>query len=817
MKLGKNGKQNIKKNNDLDFIDLDEQDFDLEDFDDDELEDLDLDELEAVESKEAYEDEYDDYAEEEYGDEEYDDEEYADEYDDEKYDDEYSDDDYLEEEYSDDDEYAYDEEDEYAYDEEDEYAYGEDEYAYDDDEEAYYYEGRSGFGSKIADFFAERRASDYIMMGTGLVAAILLIVIGAVFLGGKSSSKALAIFSNVGDNIKDIDIIGEKGLLAVSESNMSKLLAEKAIEEVLAEEEILEEEANASSSSAYQKVVMNLVSIEKDLKIKFINSETKKLVKGATFEVSIVDPSGKTSTQKDTDQDGVIYLKNIASGNYKVSLIGPDVEELKFSKDGVSIKVKDAIEYKKVDVADEIKSEKEVNASAEDTQKKTETESTLKDTVEWVESTKTEIEDSNSYVEVKKEDIEDPGKSSHLNLVELSKKYEPDEETPSEPTESPESGSDEGDTPTKAPDSTESPTQAPTASETPTQTPTPTATASETPTQTPTPTATATETPTQTPTATGSASASPSASASASASPTGAEKAKTDTKSTLKTVKGETLYVKDGDTYREAKYADYYKENVVFYKKGSSSGKYKYTGWQTIDGYTYYFNKDGEYVTGEQIIQGARYVFDNEGRLNTSSGVLGIDVSKWNGSIDWNEVRNSGVSYVIIRCGYRGSSTGALIKDPMFETNIKGAISAGLKVGIYFFSQATDEVEAVEEASMVLSLIGGYNITFPVYLDVEASGGRGDKIDTATRTQVCKAFCQTIQNSGYKAGIYANKTWLNSYINVAELSNYKIWLAQYAAAPTYNKSRYDMWQYSSKGTVKGINGSVDMNISYLGY
>ena len=175
------------------------------------------------------------------------------------------------------------------------------------------------------------------------------------------------------------------------------------------------------------------------------------------------------------------------------------------------------------------------------------------------------------------------------------------------------------------------------------------------------------------------------------------------------------------------------------------------------------------------------------------------------------------MSYVIIRCGYRGSTTGALIEDPTFHKNIQGAQNAGLKVGVYFFSQATNEVEAVEEASMALGLVKGYNLTYPIFLDVEASGGRADGVSQGTRTAVCKAFCQTIQNSGYKTGIYANKTWFNEYMDTPSLTGYKIWLAQYAAVPTYTRTRYDMWQYSSKGRVSGIGGNVDMNISYLGY
>ncbi len=290
-----------------------------------------------------------------------------------------------------------------------------------------------------------------------------------------------------------------------------------------------------------------------------------------------------------------------------------------------------------------------------------------------------------------------------------------------------------------------------------------------------------------------------------------------DKTSKLKDKNGAQIYIKTADgKYVEAVYADYY-TNAKFYLK-KAAAVYFYTGWQTIDGYTYFFDKNGNYVTGEQVIQGAKYSFDSQGRLSAGSGVLGIDVSKWNGSIDWNAVRNSGISYAIIRCGYRGSTTGALIEDPKFRANIQGAQNAGIKVGVYFFTQAVNDVEAVEEASMVLSLIRGYNLALPVFLDVEATSdnkGRADSISVDARTAVCSAFCQTIQNSGYKAGIYANKTWLNSFINTPSLTNYKIWLAQYAAVPSYTRTRIDMWQYSSKGTVSGISGNVDMNISYM--
>ena len=276
------------------------------------------------------------------------------------------------------------------------------------------------------------------------------------------------------------------------------------------------------------------------------------------------------------------------------------------------------------------------------------------------------------------------------------------------------------------------------------------------------------------------------------------------------------LYVLTSDNkYREATYADYYDTNIkTFYIK--TEGKIKYTGWQTIDGRLYFFDAAGNKVTGEQVIQGAKYNFASDGSLVTGSGSFGIDVSKWNGTIDWTAVKNSGVNYVIIRCGYRGSSTGALVEDPKFKANIQGANAAGLKVGVYFFSQAINKAEAVEEASMTIELIKKYKISYPVFLDVEGSNGRGDRIDKATRTDVIKAYCETVQNAGYTAGVYANKSWLNDKIDAGQLGKYKIWLAQYAATPTYT-GRYDMWQYKSTGKISGISGNVDLNISYLGY
>lgn len=194
----------------------------------------------------------------------------------------------------------------------------------------------------------------------------------------------------------------------------------------------------------------------------------------------------------------------------------------------------------------------------------------------------------------------------------------------------------------------------------------------------------------------------------------------------------------------------------------------------------------------------------------------GIDVSKWNKEIDWEKVKEAGVDFAIIRCGYRGYTTGSLVIDPYFEKNIKGAQAAGLNVGVYFFTQAVTDVEAVEEASMVLSLIKNYHITYPVFIDTEGAGGNGraDNLNVDKRTLVCKAFCDTIESGGYNAGVYASKNWYNNRLNVEELEDYYIWLAEYRESPTY-EGYYDMWQYTSKGQINGIEGNVDLNVSYL--
>ena len=199
---------------------------------------------------------------------------------------------------------------------------------------------------------------------------------------------------------------------------------------------------------------------------------------------------------------------------------------------------------------------------------------------------------------------------------------------------------------------------------------------------------------------------------------------------------------------------------------------------------------------------------------NEQNAVLGIDVSKWNQNIDWDKVKEAGVQFVIIRCGYRGSKTGVLVEDPYFRQNIKGAKEAGLKVGVYFFTQAINQAEAVEEASMVLSLTEGYELDYPIFIDTEGSGGRADTLDAVTRTAVCEAFCETVEQAGQEAGVYASRNWYYNNVDDDVLSRYTIWVAEYRKEPLYT-GRYDIWQYTSSGQINGINGRVDLNLSYI--
>ncbi len=767
--------------------------------------------------------------------------------------------------------------------------------------------GRTAQGKKKKSFHMD--LMDKLILGMGVAVLLLAAVIGGLYISSRLRTDSVTVMASVGNQLENIHIIGEKGLTAVANARISKLALQETVDESNQEPEDDEDETDdpGYNEEEYRRdvqVVMEFVSIQKDLKIKFVNEKTKKLIANVPFVVSVSGPDGGSLTWSDDDMDGIIYKKDIAPGNYSVKL--KELTDKKYASYTLSsmartVDVKKEIAYKKVEVANEIKSEDEVDAKAEDTMKNdTVVESTLQDTVGWVEST---VKDG-VYSEVPKSAIPNPetvinkkyfANASAVSSGDIDKPLTKGKITLQPAALSVVTGgtvyaqADVSDfsagkelvysvtggngavnagidstgkvTVTGLKDGTVPLTvtvnykdggtaeTAATAVLNVTVTPPKTLSLDRTTAvvyigeplvlnavvpETVAPDirvssqdeSVATVSVNQTKITVDGKKAGGTTkitvnlvennivTATVECIVAVAENPKNDTVSKLTDVDNNQLYILENGEYREAVYADYFVESNVFYVKTEEL----YTGWQTIDGKVYYYTNDGKYVTGEQVIQGAKYNFASDGSLVTGqgTGIMGIDVSKWNGKIDWNAVKNSGVNYAIIRCGYRGSSAGSLIEDPKYVDNIKGATAAGINVGVYFFTQAIDEREAVEEASMVLELVKNYRISYPIFLDVESSGGRADSIDVQTRTAVCRAFCQTIQNAGYTAGIYANKNWLENKIDAGALSAYKIWLAQYAAAPTYT-GRYDMWQYRSTGTVGGISGNVDMNLSYLGY
>lgn len=924
-----------------------------------------------------------------------------------------------------------------------------------------------GFIAKAGAFFAGLSTMDKIVSATGVLVLAVAILTVSIYSAAGTARDQVAELAPLGEQLETVGVIGEDKLLAIADARKAQMAVGEAPEEY--EEEDLSKEV---------KVEMRLTSVQKDLKIKFVNAKTDRLVGNVPFEVEITDSKGKTYVQVDEDKDGIIYMTKLTPGQYKVAMLElSDMEDYSFSTSPEKIKVKENIDYQKVDVSGEIKKESEVDLSKEDTAQKQETEAVLQDTVEWVESTQTAIGSKDGYTEVSKSTIADPSASARAVVgagmfLRTAEVTAPPTTEGGEGTTPPEGG--EGGENTNPPAETTISlnqsnmelTVGGSGSLTATVTPEGTAvewstsagnvatvsngtvtavgageatitaaaggktatckvTVKEAPpakvpvesvavtpaalslevgktgalkaavapdtatdksvtwkssdeavatiaadgTVTAVKAGTATMTATTTDggktatctvtvgtaavavtevkldkttlsleagkTAALKATVTPDNATNKTVSWTSSDKAiatvdekgtvtgvkageatitatageksaackvtvtaatvtlslkqtsatvytgntvsiqatagstvtwsvdngnaaitdkggkdgtytvevkgvkagtakvtakagdktatctitvktnpKEDNSTPLKDKSGVQMYYYKDGKYYEAKAADYYRYDK-FYKKGGET-EYRYTGWQTLGDKTYFFDKNGNKVTGEQVIQGAKYNFASDGSLQVGSGNLGIDVSTHNGNINWGEVKKAGVSYAIIRTGFRGSTQGSLIEDAKFKANIQGATNAGIKVGVYFFTQAVNEVEAVEEASMVLNQVRNYKISYPIFIDVEASGGRADSLDSATRTKVINAFCQTIRNSGYTAGIYANKTWLGSKMNVSALSGYKIWLAQYNSTPTY-KGRYDLWQYSDKGRIPGISTNVDMNLSYLGY
>lgn len=196
-------------------------------------------------------------------------------------------------------------------------------------------------------------------------------------------------------------------------------------------------------------------------------------------------------------------------------------------------------------------------------------------------------------------------------------------------------------------------------------------------------------------------------------------------------------------------------------------------------------------------------------QIKNDGGKFVIDVSSHNGTIDWASVKVDGV---IIRLGYRGYSQGTLTMDTQFNNNIQGCIKNNLAFGVYWFTTAINEKEAVEEAEYVMNAVKNLKLWFPIFIDTEYSNanknGRSDKLGKATRTAVVKAFCDRIEKSGYVAGVYASESWFKDMIDVNQLP-YRYWIANYSRRPTYHN--FDGWQRTSTAKVNGVSTNVDVS------
>lgn len=194
----------------------------------------------------------------------------------------------------------------------------------------------------------------------------------------------------------------------------------------------------------------------------------------------------------------------------------------------------------------------------------------------------------------------------------------------------------------------------------------------------------------------------------------------------------------------------------------------------------------------------------------------GIDVSRFQGNIDWQAVAGDGVEFAIIRVANRGYGTGKLVVDEQFEKNIKGAVDAGIHVGVYIYSQAIDEQEVVEEANLAMEKLAAHDVNCPIVFDVEKTAdptGRMNQISVEERTNLTLLFCQTVEAAGYKPIIYHNMEMGALMLDVEPLEQYDKWLAYYND-DMYYPYEYKIWQYSDKGRVSGISSNVDMNICF---
>ncbi len=222
--------------------------------------------------------------------------------------------------------------------------------------------------------------------------------------------------------------------------------------------------------------------------------------------------------------------------------------------------------------------------------------------------------------------------------------------------------------------------------------------------------------------------------------------------------------------------------------------------------------------------------YDFENDLINENGILsyknskresikGVDLSKYNGTVDFNKLKESGVGFVMLRLGSRGYGTGKITLDEKFVEYAQNAQMAGIQIGAYFYSQAVNETEAVEEANYIVGAVSGFNVRYPIAIDIEKVEGdeaRTDKLTSKERTAVVKAFCDTVKGYGHKPLIYASKEMLVAGLDLEELKDYDVWLSD-ESIPTDYPYKFSMWQYNKKGSIDGITGDIDLDMCFINY
>lgn len=259
-----------------------------------------------------------------------------------------------------------------------------------------------------------------------------------------------------------------------------------------------------------------------------------------------------------------------------------------------------------------------------------------------------------------------------------------------------------------------------------------------------------------------------------------------------------------GDTSMVEMLRPYYKDELVVV----SNGKFNFVPIQES------LKKNSYVQENLQILENGEYQYVENGQVTSHKG---IDVSKFQGEIDWQAVAADGVEFAFIRVGNRGyGAEGKMLEDDRFEENVEGALQAGIKVGVYFYTQALNEQELLEEANFVLEKLAPYKIECPVVYDVEkvsGANGRMNALSLEERTNLTLLFCQTIEAAGYKPMIYYNMEMATLMLDLETLENYDKWLAYYNPE-LYYPYDYKIWQYTHNGKVNGIEGDVDLNICF---